>query len=120
MSVLHRVSARLYPAWLPLLLDNDFDPDWERFSRTFLLGDGSNMRNLTAHGFIHNVDPLNTAAALRALAVLALITPQSAVRRDTATIMAALASPTGTRPNRTWWQRVTASASAAWYEMRRS
>lgn len=104
---------------LSLLLDNDFDPDWERFLRTFLLGDGSNVRNLAAHGFIHNIDPLNAAAALRALAVLALIAPEPAVQRDAATVKAALANPTGTRPHRTWWQRITAAASAAWFELRR-
>jgi hypothetical protein len=104
---------------LSLLLDNDFDRDWERFLRTFLLGDGSNVRNLAAHGFIHNIDPLNAAAALRALAVLALIAPEPSVQRDAATVKAALANPTGTRRRRTWWQRITAAATAAWYELRR-
>ncbi|GAB3848813.1 hypothetical protein GCM10027610_070970 [Dactylosporangium cerinum] len=33
---------------LPYLLANDFDPDWERFLRTFLLNDGVNIRNLIA------------------------------------------------------------------------
>lgn len=104
---------------LQLLLDNGFDPDWERFLRTFLLGDGSNVRNLAAHGFLHNIDPVNTAAALRALAVLALIAPESAVRRDAATVKAALATPTGEQRRRTWWQRIAAAVSAAWYELRR-
>lgn len=104
---------------LSLLVDNGFDRDWERFLRTFLLGDGSNVRNLAAHGFLHNVDPLNAAAALRALAVLALIAPGPAVQRDAATVKGALANPTGTRPHRTWRQRITAAASAAWYELRR-
>lgn len=103
---------------LSFLLDNDFDPDWERFLRTFLLGDGSNVRNLTAHGFIHDIDPLNAAAAIRALAVLALITPESAARRDAAAVKAALANPIGARPRRTWWQRIAAAAAAAWFELR--
>lgn len=105
---------------LKSLRDNGFDPDWDRFLSTFLLGNGANIRNLAAHGFIHNIDPLNAAAALRALAVLALITPESAVQRDAATVKAALANPTSTRPNRTWRQRITAAAWAAWYELRRS
>lgn len=105
---------------LSLLLDNDFDPDWERFLRTFLLGDGSNVRNLAAHGFLHNIDPLNAAAALRALAVLALIAPEPTVQRDATTVKAALANPTSTRPHRTRWQRITAAASAAWFEFRRA
>lgn len=106
-------------ALLKSLLENGFDPDWERFLRTFLLGHGSNIRNFAAHGFLHKVDPLNAAAALRALAVLALIAPGPAVQRDAATVKAALANPTGTRPNRTWWRRITAAATAAWYELRR-
>jgi hypothetical protein len=105
---------------LTSLLGSGFDPDWERFLRTFLLGDGSNVRNLAAHGFLHNIDPLNAAAALRALAVLALITPKSAIQRDAATVKAALASPTGVRRPPTWWHRIAASASAAWYELRRT
>ncbi|MFI6031847.1 DUF7380 domain-containing protein [Amycolatopsis magusensis] len=105
---------------LPLLLENDFDHDWERFLRTFLLSEGANVRNLVAHGFINNIDPVNAAAALRALAVLALIAPAPAVQRDAAAVKAALANPTGAPPQRTWWQRITAAASAAWYELWRS
>ncbi|MEU4770023.1 hypothetical protein AB0H12_43075 [Actinosynnema sp. NPDC023794] len=104
---------------LPLLVANDFDPDWERFLRTFLLGDGSNVRNLAAHGFIHNIDPVNAAAALRALAVLALLAPEPAVQRDAATVRSALANPTGAQPRRSWWQRIAAAVSAARYELRR-
>jgi hypothetical protein len=103
---------------LPHLLANDFDPDWERFLRTFLLGEGANIRNETAHGFAHNIDPLKAAAVLRALAVLAIITSEAAARRDTAAVKAALANPTGRRP-RTWWQRIMAAATTAWYELKR-
>jgi hypothetical protein len=41
---------------LPDLVNNDFDPDWGRFLRVFLLNDGSNMRNLVAHGFVDETD----------------------------------------------------------------
>lgn len=74
------------------LADNGFDLDWDRFLRTFLLGDSSNVRNLTAHGFTHGIDPLNAAAVIRALAVLALIAPETATCRDAATVKAGLRS----------------------------
>jgi hypothetical protein len=38
------------------LVENNFDRDWERFLRTFLLGDGKNVRNNIAHGFTDEVD----------------------------------------------------------------
>ncbi|MFD9735684.1 hypothetical protein [Umezawaea sp. NPDC059074] len=104
---------------LQLLLDNGFDRDWERFLRTFLLSDGSNVRNLVAHGFSHDIGALNAAVALRAMAVLALIAPEHAVRRDATTVRAALANPISERPRRTWWGRVVAAALVAWYEFRR-
>jgi hypothetical protein len=91
----------------------------ERFLRTLLLGDGANVRNLTAHGFTHDIDPLHAAAVLRALALLALIAPQPAVQRDTDTVKATLANPTGTRRRRRWWQRIAAAVTAAWFELRR-
>lgn len=90
------------------LLNNDFDPNWERFLRTFFLSEGSNVRNLVAHGFADTVDPINAALALRACAVLVLLTTENAVHRDAATVKAALATPHGPRPRRRYGQRIKA------------
>ncbi len=104
---------------LPLLLDNDFDPDWERFLRIFLLNDGSNVRNLVAHGFTDSVGPVEAALALRASALLILLTTRHAADRDAAAVRAALAMPQGTLPRRSWRQRLTATFLAARRELRR-
>jgi hypothetical protein len=100
------------------LLDNDFDPDWERFLRTLLLNDGSNVRNLVAHGFTENVSPVETALALRAGALLILLTTERAAERDAAAVRAALATPQGTMHRRSWRQRLTAAFLAARRELR--
>ncbi|MFJ8963318.1 hypothetical protein ACIRG5_28425 [Lentzea sp. NPDC102401] len=105
---------------LPSLVDNGFDPDWERFLRTFLLGEGSNVRNLTAHGFLAAIDPVNAALALQACAVMVLLTTDAAVARDSATVKATLASPAGSRPRRSLRKRIVAAAVAAWFELRRT
>ncbi len=102
---------------LPELLNNDFDPDWERFLRTFLLGEGSNVRNLVAHGFADTVDPINAALALRTCAVLILLTTEQAVHRDAGAVKAALATPHGARPRRHWGQRLKAAFWAARREL---
>ncbi|MFI5490606.1 DUF7380 domain-containing protein [Micromonospora echinaurantiaca] len=104
---------------LPLLVDNDFDPDWERFLRTFLLNDGRNVRNLVAHGFAHNTDPVEAALAIRAGALLILLTAGPAAERDTATVRSALATPTGAAPRRPWHRRLGAAFVAARHELRR-
>jgi hypothetical protein len=105
---------------LPLLVDNDFDPDWERFLRTFLLNDGLNVRNLVAHGFADGVGPVEAALALRAGALLILITTEDATERDAAAVRAALATPQGTMAPRSWRQRLVASFLAARRELRSS
>ncbi|MEG3635209.1 DUF4209 domain-containing protein [Micromonospora palythoicola] len=53
---------------LDILARRDFDPDWDRFIRTLLLGPtGQNLRHDVAHGFILNEPSPSTAAlALRA------------------------------------------------------
>lgn len=104
---------------LPLLVDNDFDPDWERFLRTFLLSDGRNVRNLVAHGFARDTDPVEAALAIRAGALLILLTAGPAVERDTATVRSALAIPTGAAPRRPWHRRLGAAFVAARHELRR-
>ncbi|GAB2992084.1 hypothetical protein [Saccharothrix stipae] len=103
---------------MPGLLSNDFDPDWERFLRTLLLSDGNNIRNLIAHGFTGTVHPVDAALALRACAVVVLLTNPQAVARDTALVRARLAAPVGPRPRRRLWQRLAAAAQAARFELR--
>ncbi|MDN3243183.1 DUF7380 domain-containing protein [Glycomyces tritici] len=83
-------------ALLPLLCENDFDPNWERYFRTFLLSEGSNFRNLIAHGFVDEVDPVYAALALRACALLVLITPSAPARHDADTVRSALTQPHAT------------------------
>lgn len=102
---------------LPGLLNNGFDPDWERFLRTSLLGDGNNIRNLIAHGFAHTVHPVDAALALRACAVVVLLTNQQAVARDAAFVQAGLADPVRPRPRRRLWRRLAAAAQAARFEL---
>ncbi|MER7992365.1 DUF7380 domain-containing protein [Micromonospora chalcea] len=103
---------------LPFLLDNTFDPDWERFLRTFLLNDGANIRNLIAHGFARNVGPIEAALVLRAGAVLILLTTDRAVTRDVKTVRAAVAAPVGGIRDRPWRQRLVAALWAARRELR--
>ncbi|WP_405541511.1 hypothetical protein OG478_03860 [Streptomyces phaeochromogenes] len=100
------------------LTENDFDPDWSRFLATFLLGEGMNVRNLIAHGFMREVGRETAALGLRAFALLALITSGDAVDRDEASVRTALANPHGASP-RSWRQRAVNAARAAWIELRR-
>lgn len=60
---------------LPQLLKSNFDPDWERFLGTLLLPRGENIRNLIAHGFIHDIPPSTAALVLRAAGLMALLAP---------------------------------------------
>jgi hypothetical protein len=104
---------------LPDLVNNGFDPDWERFLRVFLLGEGQNMRNLVAHGFVDEIDPVIAALALRASAVLILLTAEQHTNRDAATVRAALAVPDDGRRGRSWRQRLAAAFWAARRELQR-
>ncbi|MFM9456868.1 DUF7380 domain-containing protein [Streptomyces europaeiscabiei] len=106
-------------ALLEPLLEKGFDPDWERFLRTFLLGDGGqSIRNLAAHGFMDEVDRETAALALRASALLVLITSDDSLVRDRDFVMAALAKPLPPS-RRTWWQRTTGALRAARRELLR-
>lgn len=60
------------PSLLDVLAQHDFDPDWDRFLRTFLLGPaGLNGRHDLAHGFnLHRRPRVDAALALRALGLL--------------------------------------------------
>jgi hypothetical protein len=104
---------------LPELVNNDFDPDWERFLRVFLLNEGSNLRNLVAHGFVDAVDPVTAALALRASAVLILLATEQTVNRDATTVRAVLATPHGSALRRNWWRRFKAALWAARHELQR-
>ncbi|MFG2867676.1 hypothetical protein [Streptomyces sp. NPDC048338] len=103
-------------ALLPYLTENGFDPDWERFLRTFLLGDGMNVRNLVAHGFMDNASREQAALALRAYSLLVLITSHEHAETDAGLVKAALANPLGVAP-RPWWRRLGRATRAAWYEL---
>ena len=104
-------------ALLPGLVDQGFDPDWERFLRALLLSDGDNMRNLIAHGFMDEVDPAKAALVLRALAVVVLITADEAAQRDSAAVRAALAHPVLAR-RRSWLRRAADAVRAAYLAWR--
>jgi hypothetical protein len=103
---------------LPTLMENEFDEDWERFLRCFLLNEGSNVQNLTAHGFANGVSPVEAALAIRAGALMILLTNQNAVSRDEATVRAALSTPHGSHPSRSWRRRLIAAFAAARREVR--
>jgi hypothetical protein len=106
-------------ALLEPLLENGFDPDWERFLRTFLLGDGGeNVRNLTAHGFMDDVSRETAALALRACALLVLITSGEAVNRDREVVTSVLANPLPPS-RRAWRRRIVDAARAARRELLR-
>jgi hypothetical protein len=118
---LYRAAVGQFPglgSLLPPLLDNEFDPDWERFLRTFLLNDGSNVRNLVAHGFADSVGPVEAALALRAGALLILLTTTHAAGRDAAAVRAALTTPQGATLRRPWRRRLAATFLAARRELR--
>ena len=104
---------------LPYLADNDFDPDWERFLRTFLLSDGSNVRNLVAHGFMDDVDRDTAALSLRACALMVLITNSDAAGRDRAEVRLALSTPVTSTLYRSRQLRCINALRAAYLEMRR-
>ncbi|HEX5116300.1 MAG TPA: hypothetical protein VFW65_13980 [Pseudonocardiaceae bacterium] len=106
-------------ALLPSLVDNGFDPDWERFLRTLLLSDGSNVRNRVAHGFMDDVDWNTAALVLRACALMVLITGSDAAGRDHAAVKTALARPTPRPRQRSPWRRWANALRAAYLEVRR-
>jgi hypothetical protein len=94
------------------------DPEWERFLGTFLLSRGQNYRNLLAHGFLHEVRRVDAALALRACAVLVLISPSEASSRDADTAKAFLAKPLQ-RGARSWFRRFIDALLAGSRELRR-
>ncbi|OXM59301.1 hypothetical protein CF165_48320 [Amycolatopsis vastitatis] len=95
------------------LVENHFDQDWARFLRSFLLSDGKNVRNNIAHGFTDDVDGRTAALALRAAAVLIIITSTETAERDRATAISALEHPTGRPPRLSLLQRVRRAVHAA-------
>ena len=105
-------------ALLPYLVDNGLDPDWERFLRTYLLSDGYNIRNLTAHGYLDEATPATAALVLRACALMVLITGDDAAHRDCTAVKAALSRPLTPPSPQPWHRRFTNAARAAWLEIR--
>jgi hypothetical protein len=105
-------------ALLEPLIEKGFDPDWERFLRTFLLNDGENVRNLTAHGYMDDVNRETAALALRACALLVLIASEDSVNRDSELVKAALVNPIAVPP-RSLWQRGMSAIRAARRELLR-
>lgn len=93
---------------LGILARRDFDPDWDRFIRTLLLGPtGQNLRHDVAHGFILSEPSPSTAAlALRAGSLFAHLLWQPApllgahsepaLRRPAWTVTDAVRSAIGT------------------------
>lgn len=79
---------------LDILARRDFDPDWDRFIRTLLLGPtGQNLRHDVAHGFILSEPSPSTAAlALRAGSLFAHLLWQPA------TLLSARSEPALPRP----------------------
>lgn len=67
---------------LPQLLKSGFDPDWERFLGTLLLPRGENIRNLVAHGFVHDIRRSTAALVLRAAGLMALVAPGDRAEED--------------------------------------
>jgi len=63
---------------LDILARHDFDPNWDRFIRTLLLGPtGQNLRHDVAHGFMTSEpSPSTTALALRASSLFVQICSQ--------------------------------------------
>ena len=104
---------------LDRLVENGFDPDWERFLRTFLLSEGDNVRNFVAHGFMQDASRRTAALTLRACALLALITSEDAVQRDSSDVRVALAKPLHGKPRRSWRRRTIDAARSAYLELRR-
>lgn len=80
---------------LPQLVQNGFDPDWERFLGTMLLPRGENLRNLLAHGFVDDIAPYRAALVLRALGLVMLLTSPDREKRDAEVVRSVLGRPTG-------------------------
>lgn len=82
-------SPGRFPAldfYLDSLSDHGFDPDWDRAVRSMLLSDGSNLRNLAAHGFRRFFSGEEAAALIRLAAMFATIAPSGSSEADSKTV----------------------------------
>ena len=78
---------------LPQLLKLGFDPDWERFLGTLLLPRGENIRNLVAHGFVHDIRRSTAALVLRAAGLMAILAPGDGAAEDEKVVRERLRDP---------------------------
>lgn len=81
---------------LPLLVNEGFDRDWERYLGALLLPRGHNLRNLVAHGFVDGISPGHAASALRAAGLMTLASPAADASVDPQTIRRNLRNPLAT------------------------
>ena len=80
-------------ALLPHLEREGLDTDWVRFIQVLLLPEGRNLRNLIAHGFVHEVGRSDAVLLLRAAAVVILLAAPKASYRDADEVRRVLRAP---------------------------
>lgn len=68
--------------YLTNLIAQGLDVDWVRAIKSVLLSEGSNLRNLTAHGFKHFFVADEAALLIRIAAMLIILTPENAEKTD--------------------------------------
>ncbi|WP_138946761.1 hypothetical protein [Plantibacter sp. M259] len=90
---MYRVETAKTPGRFPALdfyldaLDkHGLDPDWGRAIRSMLLSEGSNLRNLAAHGFRRFFSEGEAAALIRLAAMFATIAPADSSATDQRTV----------------------------------
>lgn len=79
--------------YLNALDKHGLDPDWDRALRAVLLSDGSNLRNLTAHGFKHYFSRGETALLIRLAGLFVTIAPPGSATVDRETLAAYVRKP---------------------------
>jgi hypothetical protein len=68
---------------LPSLLQEGFDPSWERFLSTLLTSEGINIRNDVAHGLVDSVSDMHAALVLRAAGLLVTLSGGNRLSAET-------------------------------------
>ena len=89
-------SPGRFPAldfYLDALERHGFDRDWDRAIRSLLLSDGSNLRNLAAHGFRRLFSGEEAAVLIRLAAMFATIAPANSSGFDRKTVAAFVRRP---------------------------
>lgn len=105
-------------ALLPDLEREGLDPDWIRFLKVLLLPDGRNLRNLIAHGFLHDVQRHDAALLLRAAAMMILMPIPQVTSADRSDVKGRLVLTPP--PKRTTLERLLDAYGAASREFTRS